>query len=278
MHAARPLAVLALTALTALPAFAQQLELPRPSPNAKVSQWVGVTEITVDYSSPGVRGRKVFPDVAPYGKVWRAGANAATKITFSKDVQVGGTKVPAGTYSFFAIPGQEQWTLILNKNANANTDQYKESEDVARATVKAERIPARERLAYLFADSTDSATNLQLEWAESRATLPIQAFTDAQMKASIGQLETGGWRPYTQAARYLLEAKKDPETALRLIDKSIALHEEWLNVWTKAELLHAAGNKAEAHKLAERAQTLGQAKPDQFFFAADVKKAVNDWK
>ena len=273
-------ALFAALALTALPAFAQQqLELPRPSPNAKVSQWVGVTEITVDYSSPGVRGRNVFNDVVPAGKVWRAGANAATKVTFSKDVQVGSAKVPAGSYSFFAIPGGDQWTLILNKNPTANEGQYKDAEDAARVTVKPERIPARERLAYLFADTTDSATQLQLEWAAVRVALPIQAFTEAQVKASLGQLETGGWRPYNNAARYLLDSKKDPETALRLVDQSIGLHEDWLNVWTKAQLLHAAGKKAEAHKLAEKALALGQAgKPDQFFFADDVKKAVSDWK
>src|SRR5689334_16888846 len=89
-----------------LPALAQQLELPRPSPNAKVVQTVGLTEISVEYSSPGVKGRKIWGGLVPYDKLWRAGANAVTKITFSRDVKIDGKPVPAGSYAFFAIPGK----------------------------------------------------------------------------------------------------------------------------------------------------------------------------
>lgn len=276
---ARPLlAPILAAAFCALPATAQQLELPRPSPNAKVSQMVGVTDVALEYSSPGVKGRNVFADVAPVGKLWRAGANSATKITFSKDVQIGSTKVPAGSYSIFAIPGREQWTWIVNKNPTAQANQYKEADDAVRATVKPEQIPARERLAFLFSDTTEDGTRLDLEWADLRASLPIRAFTADQVKANIQQLETGLWQMPNSAARYLFESKKDPQTALRLVDRSIALQEHWYNVWTKAELLHAAGKQGEAHKLAERAQELGAKAGQGFFFADEVKKAVTDWK
>src|ERR1700684_4524258 len=99
--------------LIAVPALAQQLDLPRPSPFAKTVQTVGLTEISIDYSSPGVKGRKIWGEVVPYGQVWRTGANMATKITFSKEVTVGTTTVPAGSYAFFAIPTADSWTLIL---------------------------------------------------------------------------------------------------------------------------------------------------------------------
>ena len=110
--------------LAAGTAAAQQLDLPRPSPNAKVTQSIGLTEVTVEYSCPGVKGRAVWGTVVPYDQLWRAGANAATKVTFSKDVTIDGKPVPAGSYSLFAIPGKSTWTVILNKNATASTREY----------------------------------------------------------------------------------------------------------------------------------------------------------
>src|SRR4051812_27534598 len=103
--------------LAASPARAD-LDLPRPSPFAKVSQTVGLTDITVDYSSPGVKGRKIWGGLVPYDQMWRAGANTATKVTFSKDVTFAGKPVPAGSYSFFLVPGKSEWTVVLNKKAD----------------------------------------------------------------------------------------------------------------------------------------------------------------
>ena len=114
-------------------AAAQQLELPRPSPSAKVSQVVGITEIAVEYSSPAVKGRKVFGGIVPLGELWRTGANGATKVTFSKDVTIGDKPVPAGTYALFTIPAKDSWTVIFNKNPNqGGTDQYKQDLDQLR--------------------------------------------------------------------------------------------------------------------------------------------------
>src|ERR1700736_3049267 len=139
-HASFP-AVLACLSLLALPASAQ-LQLPRPSPSAKISQPVGLTAISVDYSSPAVRGRKIWAPVVPYGEVWRTGANQATKVTFSKDVTVGGTAIPAGSYAFFAIPGPADWTLILNKDFNqGGAESYKKELDLVRVQVRPKEIP-----------------------------------------------------------------------------------------------------------------------------------------
>lgn len=263
--------------LGAAPALAQQLELPRPSPSAKVSQTVGLTEITVDYSSPAVKGRKVFGGLVPLGELWRTGANSATKITFSKDVTIADKPVPAGSYALFSIPAKDGWTLILNKNPNqGGTGQYKQDLDLLRTTVKPQAVPSRERLTFLFSNTTESTTSLDLEWETTRVSLPIKANTDAQVTANIKAMEDNSWRPYNNAARYLLESKKDPEQALRLVDRSLSLREDWLNVWTKAQLL-ATKNKAEACTLAQKAKALGD-KSEQFFFADDVKKALADWK
>ncbi|HJZ83960.1 MAG TPA: DUF2911 domain-containing protein [Polyangia bacterium] len=268
---------LALPMLAASPALAQ-LELPRPSPLGKVSQVVGMTEISVEYSSPAVRGRKIWGGLLPYDKLWRTGANAATKITFSKDATVAGKAVPAGTYAVFTIPSKNEWTVILNKNPNqGGTDSYKQELDLMRFAVKPRACPHREHLTFLFSEFSENAATLDLEWEKLRVSIPIKVGTDVQALANIAAIEEGVWRQYNAAARYMLEQKKDYEAGLKLIEKSLAVKEDWLNVWTKASLLAAKGKYKEAYPLAERALALGQKAP-AFFFQDEVKKALDDWK
>ena len=272
-----PAVALALAALAAAPASAQ-LVLPRPSHGAKVSATVGVTEVSVDYSAPGVKGRKVFGELLPFGKVWRAGANQATKISFSTEVTIGGKKVPAGTYSIFMIPTPTAWTVILNKDVAATEQSYKPEGDLLRVQAMPQAIAARERLAYEILDATDSGATLALEWEKVRVAVPFTVDTRALVLASIQAIKGEDWRPYNAGARWLLENKLDPAQALVLADKSIALKEEWQNQWTRAELLAAKGDKAGALAAATKAQELGKKNPDNFFFADRVAKALTDWK
>lgn len=271
----------AFAALIAMPglAAAQQLDLPRPSPLAKVSQVVGLTEVAVEYSSPAIKGRKVWGDLVPYDKLWRTGANIATKITFSKDVLVADQPVPAGSYAIFTIPGKASWTIALNKNFNqGGTDQYEQSLDVLRFQAKPQALPtSRERLTFVFSNTTESATSLDLEWEKLRVSLPIKAKTDEQVSTAINNMVTNAWRPYMNAARYLLEAKKDLDQALKLVDQSISIKEDWLNVWTKAGILAAKGQYRDAYGLAEKTKQLGD-KSQNFFFKAEVEKALAEWK
>lgn len=265
-------------ALSASAALAQEAPLPRPSPFAKAQQTVGLTDITVDYSSPGVKGRKIWGTVVPYGQPWRAGANNPTKITFSKDVKVGDTAVPAGSYTFIVIPDKASWTLVLNKDPkNAGAFGYHKEDDVARVTVKPEAIPLRERLGYSFPTFDNNQAQLALEWEKVRVTLPIKLDTDAQVAKSIKTIEETPWAPLNQAARYELEQKKDYDAGLKLVDASLKVKEDWFNVWTKAQLLHEKGDNKEALVLAQKAQDLGS-KAERFFFADEVKKALTDWK
>ena len=157
------------------PTQAQELKL-RPSPSAKVSQQVGTTMITVEYFSPAVKKRKIWGELVPEGKVWRTGANASSKITFSKDVTIGGKTVPAGSYSLLTIPTAKSWTVMVNKNTGigANVDAYKQEEDVARLTVAPKSIPSRERFTFIFSDVTDDAATLDLEWEKVRVSIPIK--------------------------------------------------------------------------------------------------------
>lgn len=260
-------------------ARAQQLELPRPSPNAHVTQTVGVTDITVDYSSPAVRARKIWGGLVPYNQVWRAGANAATKITFSKDVTVGDKVVPAGSYAFFVIPAPapNKWTLILNKDANQfGAFTYKKDDDFMRVEVKPQPSPMRERLAYEITNFTDTTASLELEWERVRVTLPIKLHTDEQVAQSIKHFETAGWSPWAQAARYELDKKHYAE-GLTLVETSLKLKETWLNTFVKAQLLAAKGDYKQAYPLAEKAKQMGANDPD-FFMKDQVDQALKQWK
>ena len=273
------LAAVALAAsLAAAPASAQELLLPRPSHAAKVSATVGITSVTVDYSAPGVKGRKIFGELLPFGKVWRAGANQSTKLTFSTDVQLGGKKVPAGTYSVFVIPAATEWTAILNQDTGASEQSYSQAKDLLRVQVLPQAIAPRERLAWQVVDATDLGATLTLEWDKARISIPFTVDTRALALAELHAIKGDDWKPYNSGARWLLENKLEAGLALQLADKSVALKEDWFNLWTRAELLAAKGDKPGALAAATKSQELGKKAGDDFFWADRVAKAIADWK
>jgi hypothetical protein len=243
-----------------------------------VKQTVGLTDITIAYSSPAVRGRKVWGNVVPYGSVWRAGANECTKLTFSTAVTIGGKPVAAGSNCLFLLPTKEGWTFILNKDTTlSGSDGYKPENDVLRVPATATPIPARERLAYSILDFTEAGGTLAMEWDTVRVAVHFDLNTRAVVLAEIRALKTDDWRPYNRAARYLLDANVEPTYAMELVNKSIKLKEEWENDWTKAQLLAASGKTKEALAMAQRAQELGKTSKN-FFYEDDVAKAISDWK
>ncbi|MEW5849589.1 MAG: DUF2911 domain-containing protein [Myxococcota bacterium] len=264
--------------LNAAPALAQ-LELPQPSPGAKVSQRVGLTDISVDYSSPGVKGRKIWGELVPHDKPWRTGANASTKITFSRDVSFGGKPVPAGTYSLVTLPSASGWTVILSKELGlfSGGKPYDAKDDVVRVPAATSEIPMRERLTFIFSNTTDNSTSLDMEWEKLRVSVPITVDTAAQTQANIKSTLENAWRPHANAARYVAENNKDYDTALKYIDTSIGIQSTWFNNWIKADILAKKGKYAEARKYAQIAWDLGQKDPN-FFFKDQVAKALEEWK
>jgi hypothetical protein len=267
-------------AAAAAPAAAQTLEVPAPSPLAKAEQRVGVTDFSIVYSSPGVKGRTVWGGLVPFDTLWRTGANASTKLTASRDFTFGDTAVPAGTYSVFTLPGESAWTVILNRNTSINgTNGYDAKDDAARVTVKPESVPARERMTFLFSDTTDDATRLDLEWAGLRISVPVKVDTEGHVRAAMEKTLGDAWRPHYTAGRYLLENGGDLDTAIGYLDTSIAVQPTWWNHWYRAQALAKKGRAAEAIASAEKAQQLG--KGDNIFenfFKEDVQKAVDGWK
>jgi hypothetical protein len=255
------------------------LDVPAPSPKARAEQRAGVTDFAVDYSTPGVKGRKIWGALVPYDKVWRTGANAATKLTASTDFTFGDKKVPAGAYSLWTLPGKASWTVILNSKVDVSgANGYDEKADVARITVKPSSVGDRERLAFIFSDTTDDGTRLDLEWERLRASIPLKVDTRALVTANLDKAVGEAWRPHFVAARWLLDSNGNLDQALTYIDQSVSIKPTWWNNWVRAQVLAKKGRSGDAVSAAEKAQTLGQDDPVFGYFKDDVAKAIGGWK
>jgi hypothetical protein len=272
---------LCLSGVTAM-AAAQQAgpELPQPSPKARVEQRVGLTDISVEYSSPAVKARKIWGALVAYDKPWRTGANAATKLTVSRPFMFGGKTVPAGSYALYTIPGQASWTVVLSSALEAWGDNgFDAKKDVARVSVKPQAAAARERLAFIFSNTTDEATQLDLEWEKLKVSIPIGTDTQTASAANIQKAVDDAWRPHYVAARYLLDKNTDLDKALGYIDQSIAIKSLWSNNWVRAQLLQKKGRAQDAVATAEKVMQLGNGDQTfEAFFKQDVAKSVSDWK
>lgn len=278
MSRPRPYLLWALTLWLTTPATAAAAELPFPSrsPYASVSQWVGLTNITVRYTSPAVAGRPVWGSVLKPGAVWLVGDGTAPTIAFSRDVLFGEATVPAGSYALLAVPSKGDWTIILNRETKLwRTDGRNQALDVAQVTVHAETTAPRERLAFVFSDFTDDHATLDLEWATVRVRIPIGLRTAEQVAASMQALDSA-WQANAEAARYMLEKKK-LEEGLKYANQSLALRETWYAFWIKASLLAARGDYPNARAAAERSYQLGRAAGSEFTLEGQVKEALTAW-
>lgn len=170
MHRACAVA-LALTWLLPVTSLAEPA---KGSPDAEVFQVVGDSEITITYSRPGVKGRVIWGELVPYGKIWRAGANDKTAIEFEDDVVINGEAIPAGIYSFYVLPEENEWTLILNSNWEGHGTEHDQDADVLRFTVKPEDAPHEEWLRYGFDDLEDAACTIYLHWEKKKASFRVE--------------------------------------------------------------------------------------------------------
>ncbi len=279
---------LVLTAFLLFLNVSAQLVLPQPSPKASVMQTVGLTDITIDYSSPSVNGRTIWGDLVPYDMIWRAGANSATKITFSRDVTINDVIVPKGSYSIFIIPTQTEWTVIINKDATASTDAYKQEMDIVRIKVFPSSVPTVaissnaatptiERLTYNFSDFTNEMSNINLSWEKVKISFSVKVDTDKQANENIEKATSGVWSIYNNSARYFFD-KKEYDKALNYVNQSISNSDQWFNNWVKAQILNAQGKKNDAYNSAKKAKELGDKSPaGSFFYKVAVYKALIDW-
>jgi hypothetical protein len=233
--------------LTAAFTNAQTLTTPQPSPTQTIKQNFGVGSIELSYSRPAKKDRKVMGDLVPFGKVWRTGANAATTLTFSDDVTIGGKEVKAGKYGLLTIPDAGKWTIIISKDATVNQPaSYKEENDVVRVTANAVALPAVvENFTINFADITGSSCNVQLMWENTSVQFAITAGTDAKVMGQIDNLMNKDNKPYFNAAAYYYDNGKDLKQALGWVNKALETNKEafWMYL-LKARILKKTGDVA----------------------------------
>lgn len=247
---------------------AQQLRTPAPSTTQTIRQDFGLSTVELSYSRPGMKGRTVFGDLVPWGKVWRTGANSATTITFGEEVMIGDKKVPAGKYGLLTIPGQNEWTVIITKQLDVTSPSaYKQEQDVVRVSAKPEQLPfSVETFTITFDDVKSSSMNIGFIWDKTMLSVPVKVDVDKTVMAQINNIMERDNRPYFNAAMYYVENGKDQAKALGWLDKAIEQNPRafWVH-YQRASLLAKMGKKQEAIASANKSIELAkEAKNDDY--------------
>lgn len=257
-----------LLSLISLGSMAQGIKTPAPSPTQTLKQDFALSSIEINYSRPAAKGRKVFGDLVPFGKIWRTGANGATKITFGEDVKVGGMPVKAGSYAIYSVPNANEWEIIINKGANnSGLTGYKTEDDVARFKVKPMQLPMNiESFTIMLGNLTAASASVQILWETTAVEFPVVADIDSKIMAQINSAMTVDSRPYFQAASYYFDNGKDINKALEWANKAVEAQPTafWV-LHLKAKVQAKAGDKAGAKSTAMKSIELAkEAKNDDY--------------
>lgn len=259
-----------------------QIKTPAPSPSQKIEQKVGLTDVTLEYSRPLMRGRTIFGGLVPYGKMWRTGANANTKITFSEDVKVGETALKAGTYAIFTKPNANAWEVYFYSDAsNWGTPQEWDSSKVA-ATVKVEshRMPMKIQSFTMTFDNVDKdSADLGMLWENVYVSVPIKVGTDATVMTSIENVMNGpSANDYYSAAVYYLESGKDISKAKNWIDKAVSMRSDAFWYYRQQSLIYAkSGDKKGAIKAAKTSLKMAEKAGNDDYVALNTK-SLSVWE
>jgi hypothetical protein len=246
-------------------AQAPKVDFPTVSPACTIKQHVGLTDIEIAYSRPSMKDRQIFGSLVPFGTVWRTGANAATKITFSTPVKLNGTDIAAGTYALYTIPGENEWTIIINKGVGKSGTQYDEKEDVVRfKTTAVNWDTSIETFTIEFNQIRDDSAIINLVW--EKTVVPIKVELDLTSKL-VPQIEAamaaeGGQKPYYQAAMFYYDHGQDLHKAKEWVDAAIKQREAHYIVYLKAKILAKLGDKEGAIAAANRSIELAKAAKD----------------
>jgi len=259
-------AVVLTASILAAPAAQAQIVTPQPSPKSTVTQRVGLTDVTITYSRPSVKGRTIFGTVVPYGKRWRTGANATTSIKFSDEVTIEGKKVPAGEYGLYTIPNAAEWTVVLNKSLKqgADVDGFKEDQDVARFTVKPYKLSNKvETFTISFAELTPATATVDMLWDLTGAKFKITADVDTKVQAQIDEKVLKNANPaagdLAAAAVYYYDNNKELKQALTWMQKANATDPKFWNLNTEAKIQLKLKNYRGAITAAEQSKKLALA-------------------
>lgn len=265
-----------------LPASAQ-LKLPRVSQKSTISQVIGLTDITIVYSRPGVKGRAIWGALVPWDQVWRTGANEATMFTVTDDVRINGQKLPAGSYSLHTLPGRESWAVIFNKVADQwGSYEYDASKDALRVMVKPETAPLEEWLTFSFPEVSMNAATVNMRWEKIRIPFRIEVDTAAKVMAAsrsaVASAKADDWKSGYTAANYAFEQKMtNTDEQMQWLNASLKVEENPYNLRLKAQMQAQAGHKAEAIATAEKALAIAR-KSEKKIDTTQLETMLSEWK
>jgi hypothetical protein len=268
-------------AVCSLSAQAQQLKVPAPSPTQTVKQNFALGEVSFEYSRPGVKGRVIFGDVVPFGKVWRTGANATTKITFTDDVKLEGNDVKAGTYGLYTIPNKDIWDIMLYKDLTlgGNVSEYKQENEVLHFKVKPTVLANKVESFTINMDNVLASTaTIELLWENTRVPMTLTTDIDAKVMKNIDASVVNDNRPYFQAAGYYYDNNKDLKQALTWVNKAIEQNPKaFYMMLLKAKIEYKLNDKVAGKASAEKTITMAtESKNDDYI--AMAKKLIADNK
>ncbi len=274
------------------------LKLPDVSQQARVSQRIGLTDITIDYHRPLVRGRKIFGGLIADDQVWRAGANQNTIIEFSDPVSIEGQPLPKGIYGLHMIPDETSWMVIFSKNSSSwGSFTYDKAEDALRVTVKAQAIESQEALRYDFDELKPNSAVMTMRWEKVAVPVKVEVNTSEIVEESLHKQLRGRvgfeWQSWTDAANYLLNNNLNPEEAAKYADRSIEIEDRFENEMTKSRALNvlerneearsardkaiALGNQSQLHDFGRGLQAQGQLDEALELFQSNIKKDPSSW-
>ncbi len=261
--------------MCAFSVIAQQFNSPQPSPSGKVSQKVGLAEVSVSYSRPSMKGRVIFGDIVVFDKMWRTGANSPTKIKFDDEVSFGGTKVPAGEYTLLSIPSKTEWSVMLNKDTKGNgAFTYQETDNVAVIKVKPQMLAQNvETFVIQFGNITNTTMDLEMMWEKTAIKVQISHDITPKMTSQIKKLldpnRDAGL--YFNIASYYYETNQNTQQALELITKSTDMAPKYWTVHLKAKIQARLNDKTGAVASAEKSKELATADKDDNYVRLNEK-------
>lgn len=266
--------------MLSLGAAAQKITVPAPSPLQTVTQKFGLGEVTIEYSRPAVKGRKIFGDVVPFGKIWRTGANATTKVTFTDEVKLEGNVVKPGTYGLYTIPNKDSWEIMLYKDLtlNGNVADYKTENEVLRFKVKAITIPMKmETMMINIGDISATEAKLMLLWENTVVAIKMTTDIDARVMESIEASMKSEKPEYFRAAGYYFDNGKDLKKALEWATKATEENPTAFYMFNlKARIEYKLGDKAAGKASAEKSIALAkEAKNDDYVALGEKLLADN---
>lgn len=271
-----------------LAVISEAQELPQPSPKAVLQQRIGLTDITIDYSRPSGKGRKIFGELVPYNQVWRTGANRITLISFSTDVTIQGQRLPAGKYGLLSIPRPDRWTIIFNSDTTLwGADGYEPSKDVLRVDVSPADFEGHvETFTISVDDIRESGATLTISWEGVKVPVHIDLEVDKMALANIERAikeNNRDWRVFRNSAQYFLTKNMQMERALEYINRSIELNpDSWYSHYLRGEILARLGYFDEAIKAANTALKMGneqsKAAGRPFGYADMIQNSLNEWR